>query len=607
MKKFLSKIVSMINYNILTLLKFELIYKLFISFCLMPVLVYTFNIMMKITGYKYLTFYNVKSFLINPYTLLYGLFLLIILTILTLFDIISIIVIYDSSYHKKKISMVDTVRISLGKLKNILKLKNIPVSFLVLFLIPFLNIGVESNLISSIKLPEFIMDFIYGSKLYFSLYVLVYLFFLSILSKWLYSLHYMIIEDKSFIASCKCSKNMIKKNRIRDLLKLLCIQLLSTAFYFLVLFLGIIVIYFLHKVLNNHQIVQSVLITIIGLFSSIMLFIFLMISNSISYGVISYLFYKHKEEINEPIKSINYVEKKYNNNHLKYMFVGFIIILVIVGYIFTYKVVSGKYDLTTSYANVTEITAHRGDCSSALENSMEAFKSALLKGADWIELDVQLTLDGKVVVSHDNNLSRLAGVNKNISDLTFEELSNIEIGKTINKKYSGHKILLLQDVIDFAKDNNIRLNIELKPTKDNMNELALEVIDIIVENDFTSKCVISSLNYDILALVKKLYYEVKTVYVMSIAIGDFSDLEFIDIYSIEATNVTSKLVDKIHNAGKEVYVWTVSDEENINTIAHMNVDNIITDNLELCKSIINKGRNTNMINELINELEKIWR
>ncbi|KAM9058094.1 lysophospholipase D GDPD3 isoform X1 [Balaenoptera ricei] len=66
--------------------------------------------------------------------------------------------------------------------------------------------------------------------------------------------------------------------------------------------------------------------------------------------------------------------------------------------------------------------AHRGGSGERLENTMEAMENAMAQKADLLELDCQLTRDGVVVVSHDKNLYRQSGVNRDVGSLDFEEL-----------------------------------------------------------------------------------------------------------------------------------------------------------------------------------------
>ena len=111
--------------------------------------------------------------------------------------------------------------------------------------------------------------------------------------------------------------------------------------------------------------------------------------------------------------------------------------------------------------------------------------------------------------------------------------------------------------------------------------------------------------YDVLKNVKKVDKDIKTVYVMSIAIGNITDAKYADAFSVEASNVNTYLVSKVHNEGKELYAWTVNTEESINKMIDMNVDNIITDNIELGKELVEKSKNSNLINEFIKNISNI--
>ena len=93
---------------------------------------------------------------------------------------------------------------------------------------------------------------------------------------------------------------------------------------------------------------------------------------------------------------------------------------------------------------------------------------------------------------------------------------------------------------------------------------------------------------------------------MSLAYGDITALQEADHFSIEATSVTQNLVDRVHKEGKELYVWTVNTEENIRKMIKLKVDNIITDNIELAKETIYSSRTSNLINEYIEFIDRIF-
>lgn len=605
-KNYLKNTLKIFKYNLRTLIRFEFFYKIILTIILIPIAIESFNLTMKLTGYTYLTLENILSFLLNPITFVLLLLIIIFLTIITIFDISTLIVIFDVSYHEKKISVRDAIKVSISRCKNIFKIKNISVAFLILFLIPFLNLGLSSNVITSIKIPEFIMDYISSNKTLFVLYIILYLFLVYLISKWLYSLHFMIIENKSFKEARKASKTLAKGNKILDIIKILFAQILLTITYILFLLLGLVVVILINNILTHFKIVESILITLVWLFLGISLIIASIISNGISYAIISSLFYKHKIDKNEKIREINYeqvINEKKKNKILKWITVVISILTVIGGTELTYQIVTGKTNLNIEYVRNMEITAHRGASVKYPENTMAAFRGAKELGADWIELDVQQTKDKQIVVSHDTNLKRVTGVNKEIIDMTYEEISKLDAGSFKGKEYAGEKIPLLSEVLEFAKENNIRLNIELKPTGDEV-DFEKQVVELIKEYNMKDRCVVTSQVYEVLQKVKKYDKNIKTVYVMSIAIGNITDLKDSDAFSVEASNVNESLVNRVHNEGCELYAWTVNTKESINHMIDMNVDNIITDNIELGKDLVSKSKHSNIITEFLKLLKQ---
>ena len=601
-KNYISNMSNMIRYNLDTLIQFGLIFKILLTLILMPIAISLFNFTMKLTGYSYLTYENILQFLSNPFTLLLLLLIAIFLTLITLFDISTFIIIYDESYHQHKINILTAVKISLIKCQRLLKLKNINVIFLVLFLIPLLNIGISSNVISSIKIPEYILDYINANNTLSILVTIIYLFLASTLLKWLYSIHYMILEEKSFKEAKKASHHLIRKNRIKDLIKIIFAQLLMNISYMLFILIGIQIIMFINKTLNHVKIIESIFITLIWLFISLSLIIFTILFNGMNYAIISALFYKHKIDQKEKIYSLNQnssIMKKVRNKTIKNIVIAIIISSILGGSIFTYQIITGKANLNIEYIRKTEVTAHRGASLQYPENTMAAFRGAKELGTDWIELDVQQTKDKQLVISHDNNLSRVAGINKDINKLTYEEIKKIDVGSHFGKKWQKERMPLLEEVLEFAKENNIRLNIEIKPNEEHLEK---QVIEMIQKYNFTDRCVITSNTYSILENIKKIDTNIKTVYVTSIAIGNITKLKDADAFSIETTNINKKLVKRIHNEGKEIYAWTVNTEESINKMIDLNVDNIITDNITLSKELVIKSRNSNLINEFIKRL-----
>lgn len=602
----IKKVIEMINYNIKTLIGFECAFKICTFFLFTPLFLRTFDFIMKITGYNYLAFENISSFLLNPLTIFMLIFLILLMMAYTMFDITTIIVILDSSCQKKKIKMVDALKITLSKCKTILKIKNIPLAFLVLFLIPFLHIGISSSFISTIQIPEFILDFILKNKLFLPLVILLVLFLLVLLLKWLYAIHYFVLEDCPFKEARKKSILLGKKNHLKDLFTLLLIQTASAFMYLFFLLVGISVVILVGNLFENIIILKSFVATITWGFMTLLGMFILGISTPMSYAGISVMYYFHKIEKKEKIKHIPWKKKKEKDaKHLKKFFIGIGIATLILGTIFTYRMYQGEYNLNVEYAKIIEVTAHRGASADYPENTMRAFVGAKDLGADWIELDVQQTKDNKMIVIHDKNLKRTTGLDKNTKELSYEEIKTLDAGNFFSEMYKGEKIPLLEEVIEFAKVNNIKLNIEIKPTGEEIDFVG-QVIEMIKKYHFEENCVLASSNYTILEEAKKVDPNMKTLYVMSLAYGNITALQSADAFSIEATSITSSLVSHIHKEGKKIQAWTVNTEESIQKMIDLNVDNIITDNVTLARNTIYSNKTSDFIKEYIKWLESLF-
>ena len=598
--------IKLIKNNIRTVIGFEIIFKLLVSLVVIPTSITGFNYAMKLTGYTYIVGENLLSFLLNPINIFFILLLIIFLTFVTMIDISTLIIIFDQSYHNKKITIKDAVKTAFSRLIRAFKLKNLRIAFLALFLIPFLNIGIGSSVITSIDIPKYITDYIVNNKVLFIISFVVILFLISYLMNSIYSFHYMILERKDFKEAKQASKKLIKRHQVIDMFKLLFVQLLIYLIYVLLVILGIYIITLCNNVLGNHQIIESILITIIWLFILISLVISAILSNATSYAFLSTLFYKHKVKNNRKIIEIDYyksVNTKKVNAIFKLAVNIAIVVLFMGGSILTYQVINGNIDLTIINRNEIEVTAHRGASYNFPENTMSAFVGAKGLDADWIELDVHQTKDLQVVVIHDAGFKRLGGVNKKVSELTYKEIQKIDVGSHFNPEFSNERVPLLEDVIKYAKENDIKLNIEVKPTGTEV-DFEKQVIDLINKYDFVDNCVVASMNYEVLERTKEIDPNIHTLYVMTIAIGNIIDLSAADAYSVEASNIKYNLVARIHNSGKKVFVWTVNDEDLLNKVIDLNVDNIVTDDVTKAKQALSTEKEVNIINEIIKELIK---
>lgn len=223
---------------------------------------------------------------------------------------------------------------------------------------------------------------------------------------------------------------------------------------------------------------------------------------------------------------------------------------------------------------------HRG-CKAGIENSMEAIRAADAYGADYAEIDVQLSKDGVPVVVHDGNLWRLGGEPVNVTDLTLKELKAIVIR---DKDHPDERTTIptLEEVIQFAKDapNQMGLLIELKSNDTNAETLANAVIELVERYDFGNRAMFMSLYYEAIYPISKEHPEWWTGYCVFGSSGDIDDsvwLYDIDFIAGEESQITNRLVMQAREHSLPVYVWTVYDEEKMRQYLEMGVTGIISD------------------------------
>ena len=208
-----------------------------------------------------------------------------------------------------------------------------------------------------------------------------------------------------------------------------------------------------------------------------------------------------------------------------------------------------------------QIVSHRGYSSKAPENTIPAIELAIQAHADYVEIDVQQTKDGVLVLLHDRSLRRTTGLNKLIYNTNYREIKKLDAGSWFGSEYAGTNIPTLEEVLDFC-NGRINLSIDLK-FHGQEKDLEEDLVALIEEYDFVENCFVSSFNYDSIVKIKKLNEDISTGYIMSPAYGDFYNKPYMDFLSVRASLVNRNIVERAHEAGKEVHVWTVNKRKDL--------------------------------------------
>ena len=205
---------------------------------------------------------------------------------------------------------------------------------------------------------------------------------------------------------------------------------------------------------------------------------------------------------------------------------------------------------------------------------------------------------------HDANFKRTCGVNAYSWELTGCQIRQLDAGSFFGKTYSGEQIPFLSEVIDLAKKKHVKLNIEIKPSEQEAT-LEQDLVALIEEKGFEDSCVVTSQYYDSVKKVHDLNDSIKTVYVMGLAYGNISKLEAADAFSVRHSSINTRLVEKVHASGKEIYAWTVDTREDIDAMLECGVDNIITDDVPLAKARIQASITSDPIEAYTHLLERL--
>ena len=242
------------------------------------------------------------------------------------------------------------------------------------------------------------------------------------------------------------------------------------------------------------------------------------------------------------------------------------------------------------------VIAHRGSSTSAPENTMAAVNLALDEGTDFVEIDVQEAADGSIVVLHDADLKRVAGLNLAIADLAPAEIPEIDIGSWFDPAFSRERLPLLTDVLEAARGRS-GVTIELKYTS-RADRLAKRVVDVVRQSGATDYVEYMSLNYAGTQELRRIEPAATVGFLSNISVGSLFDTN-VDFLAVSGRTATRNFIGKAQDAGKRVYVWTVNKPREMALFIDRGVDGIITDTPQVAHEVMAELRELNLAERLV--------
>lgn len=222
----------------------------------------------------------------------------------------------------------------------------------------------------------------------------------------------------------------------------------------------------------------------------------------------------------------------------------------------------------------TSVIAHRGASADAPENTLAALELAIEEGADWVEIDVQETREGEVVVIHDRDLKKVGGSSLRVFDAPLADLQSVDIGSWKDSSFGDQRVPTLQQVLDLCR-GHVGIIIELK-YYGRETQLEERVVNLVEAASMQDQVTVMSLSYRGIQKIRSLRPHWKVGLLSSVAMGDITRLD-VDFFAINARFASRSFIKRVHRQGREVKVWTVNDPISMSAMISKGVDGIITD------------------------------
>jgi glycerophosphoryl diester phosphodiesterase len=565
------------------LLLFEYLFALLTSFAIIPILTFILNRIIRIVGTG--SVLNGEVYQIGlSYTGVLGLISICLVAVIVLFIEFGVItVICQQHYFRKEVSIADAVWTTLRQTPKLLGFGLIELLFFLLFLVPFLDSPLSSWFYAFFNAPIFVNTRILDtSSLRLLVYALLFVAAIYMFLRSIFVLHFIMLEDQPIRRAVRSSFALTKGRRLRLFVYLLLLNagLFGAGF-------GIINtlshmpswlnINVLKAISDHHSLTLSAVLT----------YMFTLLLVPINIIVLTRAFYRFsvkpgkRPENKLQLRSsgwigrmegklFSFLERKTRKRIVfPAALILYLSIALLVSYVANDNLIYVKWNVIVS--------AHRGYIEAAPENSLPSVRDAIAKGIDSVEIDVQLTSDGEVVLHHDYTLKRMAGVSRRVSDMTYDELTKLDIGVVAGEQEGDFVpvgIPLLSEVLAEAQ-GKIKLLIDLKPYGP-AEELAEQVVKLVEQFEMTDAVYIQSFDQATLKQIRMLNPDIRLGQILYFALGDLSTLD-VDFYTIEQVLLTDRLVERAHRNNREVWVWTVNSERNLKEVLKFDVDGIITD------------------------------
>lgn len=240
------------------------------------------------------------------------------------------------------------------------------------------------------------------------------------------------------------------------------------------------------------------------------------------------------------------------------------------------------------------ILAHRGDLAHAPENTLPSFQQAIQKGADGVELDAKLTVDGHVIVIHDTTVDRTTDGKGRVASFTLEDIRKLDAGGWFNEKFHGTKVPLLEEVFETVGKDKL-INIELTNYASPRDGLVDKVCELIKRHNNQGQIIFSSFFPSNLKRGAQLMPEITRGLLAMPGIAGVWARSFGFMFGEyqalhpHISSVSREQVQRVHRLKRRVHVWTANTPAEVKQIKDYGVDGLFTDDPQTVVQALGRG------------------
>ncbi|MDB7088549.1 MULTISPECIES: glycerophosphoryl diester phosphodiesterase membrane domain-containing protein [Enterococcus] len=551
----------------------------FILFICLPLLGSMTRLILQRGSIDYLSTDNIPTLISQHPGVFFSLIAVLLLILLLVYFEFTFLLM--SVYFIKKqepISLKQLLQLTIRQIKKVRPM--IFLFFLAYFflILPISGLSFNSDLLSKIKIPAFIMDFIFTNRwIIVSSFLLVYVFLGYIGIRLIFALPEMILRDRPFREAIRESWRLTKARFFAISGQFLVISgtilLISTISYLAILSGQI----FVEEYFSDYSLISAVFA--MTLLQGVLLFNIVMSTVGIFYVIVDFM----DDEGFLPDIPSWFSSQEVPKKHTALKNTAFTLFAVFFGV----GVCIYNMNYLTSASETKPLTiSHRGV---SLGNSAQNTIAALEKTSkdyhpDYVEMDIQETKDGQFVVMHDFNLRNLTGVNKAPQDLTLAELEKL----TVTENGAKEPLVSFDTYLKRANELNQKLLIEIKTTRKDSDNLVKNFVKKYEETILIHGHILQSLTYQTVSDLKAENPNFYVGYILPFNLVG-PPVTPADFLTMEYSTINRNFIDSAHQDGKKVYVWTPNDSDDMSRMMFYGVDGIITDDMQALNDTVRES------------------